>query len=140
MNTCFFCERQQAEPAYMIQQPVYRLDKYAHLGIVRRFEFSKVTVPVERCAACGQLHRKARGRRKKAITIGALAGFFIGLVIPGAFLFTAIIGGFLGYVAARRREKRSLKNMGLKGLDLTSLSTHPVLRDKLNSGWRLKKP
>jgi hypothetical protein len=75
-----------------------------------------------------------------AIAIGAVAGFFIGLVIPGALLFTAIIGGFLGYVVARRREKRSLKNMGLKGLDLTSLSMHPLLREKLNSGWRLKKP
>jgi hypothetical protein len=55
-------------------------------------------------------------------------------------LFTAIIGGFLGHVAARAREKRSLKNKGLKGLDPASLSMHPVLGDKLESGWRLKKP
>jgi hypothetical protein len=139
MNTCFFCGRQPADPAHVIQQPVYRLDRYAHLGFVRRFEFSKMTVPVERCAECSRRSRKARSRRKKAVIIGAVAGFFIGLVIPGAFLFTAIIGGYLGYVAASRREKKSLKSMGLKGLDLTSLSTHPVLGDKLNSGWRLKK-
>jgi hypothetical protein len=55
-------------------------------------------------------------------------------------LFTAIIGGFLGYVAARARDKRTLKNRGLKGLDPASLSLHPALGDMLKSGWRLKKP
>jgi hypothetical protein len=55
-------------------------------------------------------------------------------------LFTAIIGGFLGHVAARAREKKALKNKGLKGLDPASLSMHQVLGDKLESGWRLKKP
>lgn len=140
MNTCFFCGRQPADPAHTVQQPVYRLDRYAHLGLARRFEFSKMTVPVGRCVACNRRHRKARGRRKIATAIGAVAGFIIGLIIPGAFLFTAIIGGFLGYVAAGRREKRSFKNRGLKGLDPASLSTHPILSDWLNKGWRLKKP
>jgi hypothetical protein len=137
---CFFCGQQAADAAHTIQQPVYRLLRYTHLGIARRFEFSTTIVPIERCRECAIRHRKEKRRRKTDIALGSVAGFFTGLVIPGAFLFTAIIGGFLGYVAARAREKRALKNKGLKGLDPASLSMHPVLGDKLESGWRLKKP
>jgi hypothetical protein len=140
MNTCFFCGLKPADSAHTFQQPLYHFERYAHLGVVRRFEYSKVTVPIERCAECAQNQKKAKGQRKRVITLWAVGGFIIGLFIPGAFLFTAIIGGFLGYVIVGMRQKRSLKNSGLKGLDPASLSMHAILGDKLRNGWTMKKP
>jgi hypothetical protein len=140
MNTCFFCGNLPGEAPYTVEQPIYRLDGYAHLGLVRRFTFTKMIVPIKRCGVCAQRHRKSRKNRKTRIIVGAVLGFIIGLVIPGAFLFTAIIGGFCGYVSAKAKERKSFRRTGLKGLEPAALGRHPLVEEKINSGWRLKKP
>ena len=139
MGICFFCGRQPSDAAFTIKKDIYHLDKYTHLGIVRRFEYTKLSVPIERCSSCAQFQKKEIKRRKTVITLWALAGFLIGLAIPGAFLFTAILGGFIGYIIELTRAKKYRKKQGLKGLDLASLNSHPVLGQKLQSGWKLKK-
>lgn len=140
MGTCFFCGTKQAASIYKMQIPIFKLQRYVHLGVVRRFEYNTLNIPVDRCFTCFQFQKKLKRSLNISTTISAMIGFFLGLVIPGAFLFTAIIGGVLGHFFGRRQQKRLLKNLGLKGRDSKSLSEHPLIKDKLNNGWTLGKP
>lgn len=140
MDICFFCGREPADIASTVDQPIYHLDRYAHLGVARRFEYTKMIVPICRCARCALLHRQLIKRRKRGVAVGAVIGFFIGMPIPGAVLFTAIGGGFVGHVIAVARGRKSLRASASKGLDAGSLSLHPLVGEKLRTGWRLRKP
>lgn len=138
MDNCFFCEQAPADLSCTVEQPIYRLRRYAHQGLVRRFEYDKLIIPVGRCGKCEALHGDTKRRRKTAITIGAVSGFVIGVAVPGAFLFTAIIGGFLGHLAAGRRAASRYRRLGIKPLAPAALKTLPLLSHYLETGWTLK--
>jgi len=138
MDNCFFCEQAPADLSCKVEQPIYRLRRYAHQGLVRRFEYDKLIIPVQRCGKCATLHAAATRRRKTAIAIGAVSGFIFGVAIPGAFLFTAIIGGFLGYVVAVRRAGKRYRRLRVKPLAPAAMKALPLIARYLETGWTLK--
>ncbi|HTJ11550.1 MAG TPA: hypothetical protein VL547_05985 [Dinghuibacter sp.] len=137
MQECFFCGQAPADPGCTIEQPLYRLTRYAHLGLVRRFEYDKLVIPVGRCAACARIGAQAKKKRKVAIAVGSGIGFLIGLPIPGAFVFTAIGGGFAGYLAARSRTNKMYDRLNIRAPE--AVKEYPPVAERLNGGWTLKK-
>lgn len=137
---CFFCGHQPMDATCTVELPVYRLTKYNHLVVARRFEYTKLLIPVPRCTECAGIHARAKKKRKTGTIIGAAIGFIVGLPIPGGFLFTAIIGGFIGRLVVKSREKKLYDQRQMKTLNQTALRSYPPAADKLKEGWKLEKP
>jgi hypothetical protein len=139
MNTCFFCDNRPADAICTVEIPIYNLKRYAHQGLVRRFEYDRLLIPIDRCGECARLHARTKKGRRASIVTGAILGFIIGLAVPGAFLFSAIIGGYLGYLLSRARANKLYHRLHIKGLDAAALGTQPFIETKLKAGWTLKK-
>lgn len=140
MSTCFFCGHKPLDQSCTVEQPLYRLKHYAHLGVVRKFEYEKQLIPIPRCWDCAAVHLKVKKSRRNCIIIGALLGFVFGLAVPGAFIFTAIIGGFLGVLVAAARAKKRTNKLQIKRSNSVAIVQYPLIVDKLKEGWKMKKP
>lgn len=140
MNNCFFCGYKPLDESSTVEQPMYRLKHYAHLGVVRKFEYEKQLIPIPRCRDCAAVHLKVKKSRRNCIIIGALLGFVFGLPIPGAFIFTAIIGGFMGIPVTAVRAKKRFNKLQIKGSNSAAIAHYPLIVDKLKEGWKMKKP
>lgn len=139
MNDCSFCSRTPADPNFTVSLPLYRLRRYTHLGVARRFEYDKLVVGLGRCGGCARIHDRMKRRRKTAIAVGASVGFVIGIAIPGGFLFTAIIGGVFGNVLSANRAKKLSERLRVKSLHKSALKTLPPVAEYVQAGWRLQK-
>jgi hypothetical protein len=140
MNTCFFCGHKPLDDICTIEQPIYRIKHYAHLGVVRKFEYEKQLIPVPRCRDCAAVHLKAKKSRRNCIIIGASVGFVFGLAVPGGFIFTVIIGGFVGIPVATVQAKKRYNKLQIKGSNSATIAEYPLINDKLKEGWKTKKP
>lgn len=139
MNDCSFCSRTPADPNFTVSLPLYRLRRYTHLGVVRRFEYDKLVVALGRCAGCAHIHGSVKRRRKTFTAVGAAVGFLIGVVIPGGFLFTTIIGGVIGNAVSMGGSKKMCERLRVKSLHKSVLKTVPPVDTYVASGWRLEK-
>lgn len=140
MNTCFFCGHKPFDDICTIEQPIYRLKHYAHLVVVRKFEYEKQLIPIPRCRDCAAVHLKAKKSRRNSIIIGASVGFVFGLAVPGAFIFTAVIGGAVGLLVATVRAKKRYNKLQIKGINSAAIAQYPLIDAQLKEGWTTKKP
>lgn len=140
METCFFCGCDPVDSARNVELPVYRLTRYNHLVVARRFEYDKRLISVPRCAECAQVHAKVKKGHKTAIIAGAVIGFVVGIPTAGGAGVTAAIGGFIGHWVSKRRAKKLYNQQQVKALNRVILESYPPVAALVLEGWKLEKP
>ncbi len=132
-SVCWFCEKASPDPRVTLNKSLYGILERRSAVIVRQVKYSVLPVAIPRCARCAKLH----GRAKTAFWAPLITGGFVGLfgAVPGL-----IICGGIGYLAGKAMERRIFKRNHIKPMSKASLANHPLLRDKIASGWTLAKP
>ncbi len=135
--TCFFCETNMPDKNCGFHKTIYKVKERNIFQ--QRVEYSYLPLIIPRCESCKKVHSKS-----DRIYIFALTGLALGVIL-GVIIFKGPAGfliGIVGLVAGVWVEKKTEKvpDPPVKKLNNRILKQHPLLREKIESGWTFSKP
>jgi len=136
---CYFCESNAPVKGCEIQTTIYR--ETFRTTFPRRVQFSYSDVTIPRCRNCKDIHSKGSNNYYLVFFISLILGVIIGGVTKGEhFIIGGIIGAVFGWIVGKIIENSQVKKGGIKDSSESTLSDHPLLNERIKSGWTFSKP
>lgn len=137
---CHFCETNAPENGCEINTTIYK--ETSRNWFPRRsvqFTYSEVTIP--RCRSCKEIHSKGSSNYDFVFFALLILGAIIGGATEGEhFVIGGIIGAVAGWIVGKIIEGNQVKKGGIKDSSTSTLSSHPLLIERIRSGWTFSKP
>jgi len=134
---CHFCGTNPPDNGCEINTTIYKVTNRTFFP--RRVEFSYSNVQIPRCNECKKTHSKFDFKPIIA-GLGGIIGLLLGASIDVSVgTFIGLGGGILLglYLAWKISKKNEVK---IKNNSLSTLKYHPLLRERIKSGWTFSKP
>ena len=136
---CYFCETNAPDKGCEIHTTIYKETSRSYFPRRVQFSYSDVTIP--RCRNCKEIHSK--GSNNYYLVFFAL--LILGAIIGGAtegehFIIGGVIGAVAGWIVGKIIEGNQVRKGGIKGSSESTLSNHPLLKERIKDGWTFSKP
>ncbi|MCB0538382.1 MAG: hypothetical protein KDE33_12745 [Bacteroidetes bacterium] len=137
---CHFCGTNPPDKGCEINTTIYK--ETSRSWFPRRsvqYTYSEITIP--RCRSCQEVHSKGSNNYYLAFFGLLILGVIIGAVTEGEhFIIGGIIGAVVGWIVGKIIEGNQVKKGGIKDSSESTLATHPLLIERIKSGWTFSKP
>ncbi len=137
--TCYFCGTNVPDEKSSFSTTIYKETYRTHFP--RRVQYSYSEVKIPRCKSCQEIHSKGNGQYY-LVFFGLLClGVIIGSATEGQhFIFGGIIGAIAGWIVGKIVENNQVNKGGIKDTSSSTLANHPLLTERIKSGWTFSKP
>lgn len=137
--TCYFCGTNVPDEKSSFSTTIYKETYRTYFP--RRVQYSYSDVKIPRCNSCQELHSKGNGQYYLVFFALLCLGVIIGSATEGQhFIIGGIIGAIAGWIVGKKVESNQVNNGGIKDTSSSTLSNHPLLTERINSGWTFSKP
>lgn len=137
---CHFCEVRSPEKGCELNKTIYL--ETSRSWFPRRsvqYNYSEISIP--RCKECQNIHSKGWDSYFLALVVFSFVGVLIGGLTEGEhYILGGIVGALLGWICGKILQSNEVKGSGIKDISESSLSKHPLLIERLKSGWSFNKP
>ncbi|MEQ9466451.1 MAG: hypothetical protein RLN88_03515 [Ekhidna sp.] len=136
---CFFCDKNPPVSGSELNTTIYKETNRTYFPRRVQYSYSEVSIP--RCSNCKEIHSKGRSIYYVSLIGLLILGVIIGAATEGEhFIIGGIIGGFVGWIVGNAIEGNQSKNQGIKDASESTLSQHPILSERIKSGWTFSQP
>jgi hypothetical protein len=137
---CHFCDKNSPDDNCSISKTIYKETGRSYFP-QRSVQFSYSEVAIPRCKSCKEVHAKGNEQFILYLIGLLILGGIIGAVTEGEhFIIGGLIGGFLGFLIGKAVEGNKIKETGIKDATDSTLSGHPLLSERMRTGWSFNKP
>ena len=136
---CHFCGTNLPEEGCEINTTIYKETSRSWF-LNRSVQYTYTDIKIPRCSSCLKVHSKGSDSFRKALFVSLILGFVIGAVNGGHFIIGGIIGAVVGWIIGSIFEGNEVKNSGIKDSSESTLADHPLLIERIKSGWTFTKP
>lgn len=136
---CHFCETNSPEKGFEMNTTIYLETSRSYFP--RRVQFSYSEVAIPRCRSCKEVHSKGSNNYYLVFFGLLILGVIIGYATEGEhFIIGGIIGAVAGWILGKTIEGNQVKKGGIKDSSDSTLASHPLLVERIKSGWTFSKP
>jgi len=137
--TCYFCGINVPDEKSSFSTTIYKETYRTYFP--RRVQYSYSDVKIPRCTSCQEIHSKGNGQYY-LVFFGLLClGVIIGSATEGQhFIIGGIIGAIAGWIIGKIVENKQVNKGGIKDTSDSTLANHPLLKERIKSGWTFSKP
>jgi hypothetical protein len=135
---CNFCEIDPPDDSCKIYKTIYRVTSRRYLDRSVQYQYLEIEIP--RCESCKNIHSNAKGKLNISLFFGIIIGCIIGAMIDENFIIGGLIGGGAGWLVGEILRGQVNSRYGIKDDSNSTLSNHPILKDKMRLGWTFSKP
>jgi hypothetical protein len=146
MSTCYYCERNFAQPKFAATIFLYKkLEtdyKLGLTGLKKKKNYLKKSFQVNRCETCSKIHHTSNLPTLifSVIAMIVTATYFL-LIYKSrgaAVIFTPLAGIATAIIYISFTYRRKIKKHRMK--DLLEINEHPELKFYLKEGWQIIEP
>ena len=136
---CFFCDKNPPENGCELDTTIYMETNRTYFPSRVQYSYSKVSIP--RCSNCKEIHSMGISNYYFAFFGLLILGVIIGAATEGEhYIIGGIIGAAVGWIVGNAVEGNQLKKQGIKDASESTLSQHPILFERIKSGWTFSQP
>jgi len=137
--TCYFCGTNVPDEKSSFTTTIYKETYRTYFP--RRVQYSYSEVKIPRCKSCQEIHSKGNGQFWLILFTILCLGAIIGSATEGQhYIIGAIIGAIVGGIIGKIAENNQVNKAGIKDTSNSILSSHPLLKERIKSGWTFSKP
>lgn len=135
---CYFCDKNAPNETSRIPKAIYKETYRSYFP--RKVQFSYVDVEIPRCKICKEIHSKGSEKYWLFLIGGIVLGSIIGAMVEDHFIIGGLIGGTIGWLIGNSMESNQSSKEGIKDASDSTLSSHPILSQRMKEGWTFSKP
>ncbi|GAB2498858.1 alkaline phosphatase family protein [Algoriphagus taiwanensis] len=137
---CYFCGTHTPDKGCEINTTIYKETSRSWFP-QRSVQYSYSEIKIPRCKSCKEVHSQGSNNYYLVFIGLMILGVIIGAVTDGEhFIIGGIIGAVLGWIVGKIVEGNKVKKVGIKDSSDSTLASHPLLIERIKSGWTFSKP